>query len=173
MFGIEHFDVEPDIMTVAKGMANGLPIGATIARPEIADTYPSLSFSTFGGNPLSMRAAIATIEVIERENLAHNAQVVGGYLHEKLMGLQERYDVIGDVRGMGLMQALEFVKDRKTKEPDAASLVKVFDETKRRGVLIGKGGLYGNVMRIGPPLIASKSDIDELIAAIDASLATL
>jgi 4-aminobutyrate aminotransferase-like enzyme len=173
MFGIEHYDVEPDIMTFAKGMANGLPIGATIARPEIADAYPSLSFSTFGGNPLSMRAAIATIEVIERENLAQNAQVVGGYLREKLMGLQERYDVIGDVRGMGLMQALEFVKDRKTKEPDAASLMKVFDETKRRGVLIGKGGLYGNVMRIGPPLIASKSDIDELVSAIDAGLATL
>jgi alanine-glyoxylate transaminase / (R)-3-amino-2-methylpropionate-pyruvate transaminase len=173
MFGIEHYDVEPDIMTFAKGMANGLPIGATVARPEIADAYPSLSFSTFGGNPLSMRAAIATIEVIERENLAQNAQVVGGYLREKLMGLQERYDVIGDVRGMGLMQALEFVKDRKTREPDAAALIKVFDETKRRGVLIGKGGLYGNVMRIGPPLIASKSDIDELVSAIDAGLASL
>ncbi len=172
-FGIEHWDVEPDIMTFAKGMANGLPIGATIARREIADAYPSLSFSTFGGNPLTMRAALATIEVIEKENLLHNAKVVGDYLHEKLMGLQERYDVIGDVRGMGLMQALELVKDRKTKEPDPQAVSKVLDETKKRGVLVGKGGLYGNVIRIGPPLIATKDHMDELVEALEAGFAEI
>jgi len=172
-FGIEHWDVEPDIMTFAKGMANGAPIGATVARKEIADAYPSLSFSTFGGNPVSMRAALATIEVIEQENLAHNAAVVGGYLRERLMGLQERYDAIGDVRGMGLMQALEFVKDRQTKEPDPQAVLKVSEETKKRGVLIGKGGLHGNVIRIGPPLIANKDHVDELVTALDAGLATI
>jgi alanine-glyoxylate transaminase / (R)-3-amino-2-methylpropionate-pyruvate transaminase len=173
MFGIEHWEVEPEIMTFAKGMANGTPIGATIARREIADAVPALSFSTFGGNPVSMRAALATIEVIEREDLAHNAKVTGDYLREKLMGLQERFDTIGDVRGMGLMQGIEFVKDRKTKEPYPEAVLKVFEETKKRGVLIGKGGLYGNVIRMGPPMIATKDHIDELAAALDEALATV
>ncbi len=171
-FGIEHWDVEPDIITSAKGMANGSPIGWTIARKEIADAVPALTFSTFGGNPVTMRAAMATIEVIEQENLAHNAKVVGDYLREKLMGLQERYDVIGDVRGLGLMQGMEFVKDRKTKEPHPQAVVKVFEETKKRGVLVGKGGLYGNVIRLGPPLVATKDHIDELVTALDEALAT-
>ncbi|HKX27892.1 MAG TPA: aspartate aminotransferase family protein [Blastocatellia bacterium] len=172
MFGIEHWGVDPDLMTFAKGMANGAPIGATIARPEIAKAVPGITFSTFGGNPVSMRAALATIEVIERENLAHNARVVGDYLRERLMGLQERFEIIGDVRGMGLMQALELVKDRRTKEPHPQAVLKVFEETKKRGVLIGKGGLYGNVIRLGPPLIATRDQIDELANALDEALAT-
>jgi len=154
-------------------MANGAPIGWTIATPEIAAAVPMLTFSTFGGNPVTSRAALATIEVIETENLVHNAKVVGDHLREKLMGLQEKYDVIGDVRGMGLMQALELVKDRKTKEPHPQAVVKVFEETKKRGVLIGKGGLYGNVIRMGPPLIATKDDMDELVLALDEALATV
>jgi alanine-glyoxylate transaminase / (R)-3-amino-2-methylpropionate-pyruvate transaminase len=173
MFGIEHWEVEPEIMTFAKGMANGTPIGATIARREIADAVPATSFSTFGGNPVSMRAALATIEVIEREDLAHNAKVTGDYMREKLMALQERFDVIGDVRGMGLMQGMEFVKDRKTKEPYPEAVLKVFEETKKRGVLLGKGGLYGNVIRMGPPLIATKDHIDELAAALNEALAAV
>jgi alanine-glyoxylate transaminase/(R)-3-amino-2-methylpropionate-pyruvate transaminase len=173
MFGIEHWDVEPEIMTFAKGMANGTPIGATIARREVADAVPATSFSTFGGNPVSMRAALATIEVIEREGLAHNAQVTGDYMREKLMALQERFDVIGEVRGMGLMQGIEFVKDRKTKEPYPEAVLKVFEETKKRGVLLGKGGLYGNVIRMGPPLIATKDHIDELAAALNEALAAV
>jgi alanine-glyoxylate transaminase / (R)-3-amino-2-methylpropionate-pyruvate transaminase len=173
MFGIEHWEVEPEIMTFAKGMANGAPIGATIARREVADAVKATSFSTFGGNPVSMRAALATIEVIEREDLAHNAKVTGDYLREKLMALQERFDVIGDVRGMGLMQGMEFVKDRKTKEPYPEAVLKVFEETKKRGVLIGKGGLYGNVIRMGPPLIATKDHIDELAAALNEALAAI
>jgi 4-aminobutyrate aminotransferase len=154
-------------------MANGAPIGWTIARPEIAAAVPGLTFATFGGNPVSSRAALATIEVIEQENLAHNAQLVGGYLRERLMGLQEKYDVIGDVRGLGLMQGLEFVKDRRTKEPHPQAVLKVFEETKRRGVLIGKGGLYGNVIRLGPPLIATKDHVDELATALDEALITV
>ena len=172
-FGIEHWDVEPDIMTFAKGMANGIPVGATIARPEVADSVPPLSFSTFGGNPITMRAAIATIEVIEGEKLAQNAKVVGDYLREKLSGLKERYEIIGDVRGMGLMQGLEFVKDRKTKEPDPVAVSKIFEETRKRGVLVGKGGLYGNVIRLGPPLIATRDDMDQLVDALDAGLKSL
>jgi 4-aminobutyrate aminotransferase len=172
MFGIEHWGVDPDIMTFAKGMANGVPIGATIARAEIANAVPTITFSTFGGNPVTMRAALATIEVIERENLAHNAKVVGDHLRERLMALQERYEIIGDVRGMGLIQGVELVKDRRTKEPHPQAVLKAFEETRKRGVLIGKGGLYGNVIRLGPPLIATKDHIDELATALDQALAT-
>lgn len=171
--GIEHWDVEPEVMTFAKGMANGSPIGATITTSEIADAYPSLTFSTFGGNPVTSAAALATIREIEERELPENAAVVGGYLRERLEGLKEKYLVIGDVRGMGLMQGIECVKDRKSKEPDPKAVLKVFEETRKRGVLIGKGGLYGNVIRLGPPLIATRSDIDELVAALDAAFATV
>lgn len=173
MCGIEHWDVEPDIMTFAKGMANGTPVGATVTTAEIGDSFPSLTFATFGGNPVTSAAALATIGEIEERNLPRNAAVVGGYLREKLEILKEKYPVIGDVRGMGLMQAIETVKDRKTKEPHPGAVVKVFEETRRRGVLIGKGGLWGNVIRLGPPLIATKSDIDELVTALDAAFATV
>src|SRR5262249_6288688 len=161
------WDVEPDIITSAKGMANGSPIGWTIASKEVADKVGTLTFSTFGGNPVTARAALATIEVIETENLIQKVQGVGNHLREKLIGLQEKCDVIGDVRGMGLMQAIELVKDRKTKDPHPQAVVEVFEQTKKRGVLIGKGGLYGNVIRIGPPLIATKDNMDELVAALD------
>ena len=171
--GIEHWEVEPEVMTFAKGMANGSPIGCTTATSEIADKYPTLTFSTFGGNPVTCAAALATIRVIEENDLPRNARVVGDYLRERLESLKEKFPVIGDVRGMGLMQAIECVKDRATKEPDPQSVLRIFEETRRRGVLIGKGGLYGNVIRLGPPLVASKSDIDELMAALDGAFASL
>ena len=168
MFGIQHWEVEPDILTAAKGIANGSPLGATIARTEIADSFTGLSISTFGGNPVSMAAALATIEVIEEENLAVNSHLVGQYLREGLEDLQKKYPSIGDVRGMGLMQACEFVKENKV--PDAALVVKLFEEMKKEGVLIGKGGLYGNVVRISPPLNVTKSEVDDFIQAMDKSL---
>ena len=167
-FGIEHWNVKPDIITSAKGMGNGVPIGWTIATPEVADKYRGLTFSTFGGNPVSMAAGLAVIKLIEEEDLRTNARVVGAYLREKLEELKEKYPVIGDVRGMGLMQGIELVKDRETKEPAPEALLKVFEETKRRGVLIGKGGLYGNVIRTGLMLNSTKDHVDELIAALDA-----
>jgi len=169
--GIEHWDVEPDVMTFAKGMANGSPIGATTARPEIADAYPGLTFSTFGGNPVTAAAARATIRVIEEDDLPRNAAVMGAHLRQGLEALKEKYPVIGDVRGMGLMQAIECVEDRTTKVPAPKAVLKVFEETKKRGVLIGKGGLYGNVIRLGPPLIASRSDIDHLLEVLDQAFA--
>jgi 4-aminobutyrate aminotransferase len=172
-FGIEHWGVLPDIITSAKGMGNGVPIGMTTATPEVADSYPGLTFSTFGGNPVSMAAALAVIKVIEEEDLRTNAAVVGAHLRAGLEGLKEKYPVVGDVRGMGLMQALEFVTDRETKEPHPQAVLKVFEETKRRGVLIGKGGLYANVIRTGMPLNSTKDNVDEFIAALDAALSTL
>jgi len=168
MFGIEHWGVEPDILTAAKGIANGVPLGATIATPEIADSFTGLTISTFGGNPVSMAAALATIEVIEEEKLAKNSHEVGQYLRDGLEDLQKKYPAIGDVRGMGLMQACEFVKENKVPDPEIVG--KLFEEMKKENVLIGKGGLYGNVVRISPPLTVSKSEVDDFIKAMDKAL---
>jgi 4-aminobutyrate aminotransferase-like enzyme len=172
-FGIEHWGVEPDILTSAKGMANGAPIGLTIATPEVADRYPGITFATFGGNPVSMAAALAVLDVIEEQDLRRNAAEVGAYLREGLEGLKEKHPCVGDVRGLGLMQGMELVKDRRTKEPYPEAALRVLEETKQRRVLIGKGGLYGNVVRVGMPLIAGRAHVDELVAALDAALATV
>ncbi len=169
-FGIEHWNVEPDLLVSAKGMGNGAPVAVTIATPEVADKYPGITFATFGGNPVSMAAALATLQVIEEENLKTNARIVGAYLREKLESLKEKHPLVGDVRGMGLMQALELVKDRQSKEPAPQAVLDVFEETKRQGVLIGKGGLYANVIRTGLPLNATKAHVDELAAALDKGL---
>jgi 4-aminobutyrate aminotransferase-like enzyme len=171
-FGIEHWNVEPDIITSAKGMANGVPIGMTTATPEVADSFKGLTFSTFGGNPVSMAAALALIKVIEEEDLRTNVAQVGAYLRARLEELKDKHTVIGDVRGMGLMQGIELVKDRETKEPHPQAVLQVFEETKRRGVLIGKGGLYANVIRTGMMLNSTEDHVDELIEALDAAFAT-
>ena len=166
-FGIEHWGVEPDIITSAKGMGNGVPIGWTIATPEVADAFPGLTFSTFGGNPVSCAVGLAVINVIEEDDLRTNARVVGDYLKKRMLELQEKHEAIGDVRGMGLMLGIELVKDRKTKEPNPEAVLRVFEETKRRGVLIGKGGLYGNVIRTGLMLNSTKDTVDRLVGVLD------
>ena len=167
MFGIEHWGVEPDIMTFAKGMANGAPIGATIATPEIADSMKGMSISTFGGNPVTSAAALATIEVIEEENLVENARVMGQRLRDGLQEMQKKYPVIGDVRGMGLMQGLELVSENKQPQPEAAK--RLFEATKANGLLIGKGGLAGNVIRITPPLNVTAEQIEQALKRLDRS----
>lgn len=169
-FGIEHWNVQPDLMVSAKGMGNGAPVAMTIATPEVADKFPGISFATFGGNPLSMAASLATLEVIDKDDLKTNARVVGGYLRQKLDELKEKHPLVGDVRGLGLMQGIELVRDRQTKEPAPQAVLDVFEETRRRGVLIGKGGLYGNVIRTGLHLNATQAQADELISALDAGL---
>jgi 4-aminobutyrate aminotransferase len=169
-WGIQHWDVTPDIMVSAKGMGNGAPVAMTIATPEVADKYPGITFATFGGNPVSMAAAQSTIEVIEEQNLLQNCKNVGAYLGERFAALKEKHQLVGDARGLGLMQAIELVKDRKTKEPAPAAVGKVFEECKKRGVLIGKGGVYGNVIRTGLMLNAGKTQADELADALDAGL---
>ena len=172
-FGIEHWGVEPDIMTFAKGMANGSPIGCTIATPEIADALKGLTFSTFGGNPVTMATALATIEYMEKNNLPQNAARQGAVLREKLDEFLAEFDFVGDVRGMGLMQGVEFIKPGTDKEPDAALTAKVMATAREKGLLIGKGGLYGNVLRIAPHLNASDEDIAagcELLAQTMASV---
>ncbi|HET9401643.1 MAG TPA: aspartate aminotransferase family protein, partial [Candidatus Acidoferrales bacterium] len=169
-FGIEQWEVTPDIITAAKGMGNGVPIGATITTAELANTFQGLTISTFGGNPVTSIAARATIQVIEEENLLENCDVVGRYFRQKLEGLKDKYPVIGDVRGMGLMQALELVKDRQTKEPAPEATGQLLERARANGLLIGKGGLYGNVIRLSPMLSIGKADVDEAIRLLDKSL---
>ncbi len=170
-FGIEHWEVTPDIMTCAKGMANGAPIGATITTKELAASFQGLTISTFGGNPVTSVAARATIEVIEEENLLENAHTVGNYFRGKIEELQQKYPVIGDVRGKGLMLALELVQDRATKEPAPVATAQLLERARENGLLIGKGGLYSNVIRLSPMLNISKPDVDEAVRLLDKSLA--
>jgi 4-aminobutyrate aminotransferase-like enzyme len=169
-FGIEQWEVVPDIITCAKSMANGVPVGATITTPEVADKFQGLTISTFGGNPVTSVAARAVIDVIEEEDLLENTHVVGGYLRKRLEELKDKYELIGDVRGMGMMQALELVRDRQTKEPAPVETTELMERARANGVLIGKGGLYGNVIRMAPPMNISKSDVDEAIRLLDKSL---
>jgi alanine-glyoxylate transaminase / (R)-3-amino-2-methylpropionate-pyruvate transaminase len=177
MWGIEHHEgVEPDIMTMAKGIANGLPIGACLATVPVADSWKAGNISTFGGNPISTAAANATIDVIESEKLTDNAAIMGKMLREGLESLKRKYPkTIGEVRGKGLMQAIELVKDetQKDRTPDAAATSRLFEETKKRGLLIGRGGLWGNVIRIAPPLNVTKSEMEEGLRAFDESFAAL
>jgi 4-aminobutyrate aminotransferase / (S)-3-amino-2-methylpropionate transaminase / 5-aminovalerate transaminase len=165
-FGIEHWGIEPDIMTMAKGMGNGIAIGGFITRAEIADSLkPGQHFSTYGGNPISATGALASIEVIEKEKLAENAAVVGKYCKDKLMELKDKYPLIGDVRGMGLMLGVELVKENKV--PAVNEMKKVMDFCKEEGLLIGKGGLDGNVIRIKPPLCITKDNVDQAMEILD------
>jgi 4-aminobutyrate aminotransferase-like enzyme len=158
-FGIEHWGVEPDIMTFAKGMANGSPIGCTVATPEVADALKGSTFSTFGGNPVTMAASLATIEYMETHRLPQNAAVQGTTLREKLDELEAEFEFVGEVRGMGLMQAAEIVVPGTDREPDADRTNKIMAAARKRGILIGKGGLYGNVLRISPHLTVSSEDM--------------
>ena len=172
-FGIEHWEVVPDVITCAKGMGNGVPAGATVTTSELAASYRGATISTFGGNPVTSVAARATIEVIEEENLRENAATVGAYFREKLDGLQEKHPLIGDVRGKGLMQGIELVRDRATKEPAQEATTRLLERTRENGLLIGKGGLYGNVVRLSPMLNISRADVDEAVRVLDKSFSEI
>ncbi|GJM22770.1 MAG: aminotransferase [Planctomycetota bacterium] len=174
LFGIEHYGVEPDIMTMAKGVANGMPLGVTIATDEIANAFKAATISTFGGNPMSAAAALATLDVIQGDDLASNAEKQGARLRAGLEELQRRHHKeMGDVRGMGLMQAIEFVVDETggDRTPNAEATGRFFEAAKARGLLVGKGGLYGNVVRIAPALNISADEIDEALAIMGDALA--
>jgi 4-aminobutyrate aminotransferase / (S)-3-amino-2-methylpropionate transaminase / 5-aminovalerate transaminase len=173
MFAIEHYGVEPDVMAMAKGIANGFPLSGFIARDEIADTFqPGEHLSTFGGNPVSCAAALATINFMEREKLAAHAQEKEKFLKTRLESLKKKYSVIGDVRGKGLMIGVELIKD-KAKTPAAEEANKIREGCFRKGLLIGLGGIYGNVLRIQPPLIITEDQLDASVDIIEKSLAEL
>jgi 4-aminobutyrate aminotransferase-like enzyme len=170
-FGIEQYGVVPDVITSAKGLGNGTPIGLTVATPEVADSVKGLTISTFGGNPVAATAGKAVIDFIEEQNLLANCAETGAYLRAGLEELQNKHALIGDVRGMGLLQALELVDDRQTKAPATAATLRVMEAARRNRLLIGRGGLNGNVLRISPPMNISKSDVDEFLRRLDASFA--
>ena len=172
-FGIEHWEVEPDILTSAKSLGNGVPIALTISTPEIANAYTGPTIATFGGNPVSCVAAKAVIDLIEEDDLRTNCAVVGAYLRENLLELQRRHPIIGDVRGMGLMQAMELVKDPKTKEPAPEFATELLEAAREHGLLIGKGGMYNNVVRLSPAMNIGKADVDEAFRLLDQSFAAV
>jgi|TARA_B100000586_G_scaffold65226_1_gene45132 4-aminobutyrate aminotransferase-like enzyme len=175
-WGIDHYDVEPDMITTAKGIANGLPLAALISTKEIADSLKNNTISTFGGNPVSCAAANATLDIIERDNLADNAQQMGEILMDGLVNIQrDHQNIIGDVRGKGLMVGVELVVDETLKDrtPNPAAVDQVMEETKKRGLLIGRGGLYGNTLRIAPALNIGSDEVIEALAILKESFAVL
>jgi 4-aminobutyrate aminotransferase len=169
-FGIEQYGVTPDILTSAKGLGNGTPVGLTVARPEIADALAGATISTFGGNPVTATAAKAVIDFIDDHKLLINAAETGAYLRGRLEEMKARYPLIGDVRGMGLMQAIELVVDRDSRAPATEATAAVMESARENRLLIGKGGMFGNVIRITPPLNIAKSDVDEFALRLEASL---
>ncbi len=169
-FGIEHYGVVPDIITSAKGLGNGLPIAVTVATPEVADRVRGLTISTFGGNPVTTAAARAVIDFIEEENLLANTAQMGALLRRHLEALKEKHPLIGDVRGMGLLQAMELVRDRATKEPAPEETAALMEAARDQRLLVGKGGLHGNVIRLSPPMNIGRADVEEFARLLDAAL---
>jgi alanine-glyoxylate transaminase / (R)-3-amino-2-methylpropionate-pyruvate transaminase len=170
-WGFEHSGVVPDIVTMAKGIGNGMPLAAVTTRREIAEALVQrLHFNTFGGNPVSTAAGLAVLDVIEGERLQENARILGARLKAGLEALMRRHSLVGDVRGLGLMLGVELVRDRGTKEPAVAETLEVLERLRDTGVLVGKGGLAGNVLRIKPPLCLTAEDADFAVAALDYAL---
>jgi alanine-glyoxylate transaminase/(R)-3-amino-2-methylpropionate-pyruvate transaminase len=170
-WGFETQGVIPDIVTMAKGIGNGAPLAAVVTTPEIAKPLAErIHFNTFGGNPVSCAIGKAVLEVIDRDNLQQNCLEMGNQLMEGLKKLMFRYDLIGDVRGKGLMIGVELVRDKKTKDPAKEECAQVFERAKELGLLIGKGGLYGNVLRIKPPMCITRSDVDFILEVLETVL---
>ncbi len=167
-WGFESHGVTPDIVTMAKGMGNGAPLAAVTTTAEIAKPLASrLHFNTYGGNPVSCAQGLATLEVILEEKIQQRALEIGGYLKEGLQDLQKRHKSIADVRGQGLMLGVEIVEDLKTLAPSPAKCAIVHEKSKELGLLIGKGGLFGNVLRIKPPMCLTREDVDFMVAVLD------
>lgn len=168
MFGISNWDVEPDFITMAKGLGNGVPIGAYITTAEIAEKMQQGVVNTFGGNPISSAAALAVIETIEEEKLMDNARVVGEHLMEGLKELQKSYPVMADVRGKGLMVGVELAGENK--EPLTQETARIVEQMKDDGVIIGRGGFWGNTVRIKPPLSITKDNVDTMLKSMRKAL---
>ncbi len=167
-WGFENWDVVPDMVSMAKGIGNGAPLGACTTRPEIAETMTQkVHFNTYGGNPVSMIQGLTTLEIIDADGLQKNSLEVGGYLKDRLLDLQKQHSVIGEVRGKGLMLGVELVNDPDTKEPGVQLTADVLERARDRGLLLGKGGMHGNVVRITPPMCITRPDVDFLVDCLD------
>lgn len=168
-WGFETQDVIPDIVTMAKGMGNGFPMGAVVTTPEIAKTMATaIHFNTFGGNPVSCAVGGAVLEAIEQDGTQKNSEVVGTHFLEELVKLRDEFpEIVGDVRGKGLMIGVEMVTDKESRRPmPMDDFVPIWEDAKDMGVLLGKGGLYGNVFRIKPPMCITKDDADFAVAVL-------
>jgi alanine-glyoxylate transaminase/(R)-3-amino-2-methylpropionate-pyruvate transaminase len=170
-WGIQNWGVVPDMFTMAKGIGNGAPLGAVTTRPEIAAHMGKrLHFNTFGGNPVSSLQGLATLEIIDEEKIQQRAKELGAFLKSGLIALQDKHELIGEVRGLGLMLGVELVKDRVSKVPASAECGIVVERAKDRGLLLGKGGLFGNVIRLKPPMCITKADCEFLLDCVDECL---
>ncbi|HEX7596278.1 MAG TPA: aminotransferase class III-fold pyridoxal phosphate-dependent enzyme, partial [Gemmatimonadaceae bacterium] len=168
------FDVVPDFVTMAKGIGNGVPLGAVTTRMDIAEALTQrIHFNTFGGNPVCMAAGLAVIDVIDEDGLQENSRVLGKRLKDGFKGLAKHHRLIGDVRGMGLMLGVELVRDRKNKEPAKKEVLAVLEAAREMGVLVGKGGLDGNVLRIKPPMCITAEDADFTLDVLDRALTAI
>jgi alanine-glyoxylate transaminase/(R)-3-amino-2-methylpropionate-pyruvate transaminase len=173
-WGFQNYDVVPDIVVMAKGIGNGVPLAAVTTRAEIAQSLTSrIHFNTFGGNPVCMAAGSAVLDVIDEDGLQENCRVVGGRLKNGLKKLMKDHDLVGDVRGMGLMLGMELVRDRATKEPAKSETLQLLEEAREMGVLLGKGGLDGNVIRIKPPMCITAEDADFAVDVLDRALSAV
>ncbi|MEO7003670.1 MAG: aspartate aminotransferase family protein, partial [Ktedonobacterales bacterium] len=174
LFATEHSGIEPDLMLLAKSLAGGMPLAAVVGRAEIMDApLPGGLGGTYGGNPVACAAALATIEVFERDQLADRGKHLGDLVLERLRGWREHYPLVGDVRGLGAMVAMELVRDRAARTPATAEAGQLLVEARTRGVLLIKAGLYDNVIRLIMPLVTTDEELAEGLDAIEASLATV
>lgn len=165
MFGFEHYDIKPDFVTMAKSIADGIPIGVVGAKAELVKDYEGPHFSTFGGNPVSCRAAMANLDFIVENNLPKRSSELGGYLLKLLREIEEGSKIIDDVGGMGLMIGMEVVKSKKTKEPASDEMMKfILEECGKEGVIIGRGGIYYNRVRFQPPLVIEKEELEKAVS---------
>jgi len=173
-WGFETQEVIPDIVTMAKGIGNGVPLAAVVTTPKIAQSLVGkVHFNTFGGNPVVSAVGKAVLEVIEKENLQANALKLGNYILAGLNKLKDKHKIIGDVRGKGLMLGIEMVTDRVTKEPAKAECAQVVENARELGLLLGKGGLWGQTIRFAPPMCITQADADFLLAVLDESFSAL
>ena len=171
-WAFEAHGVIPDIVVMAKGIGNGFPLGAVVAKREIAEAMAEkFLFHTYGANPVACAAGRAVLRVLKTEALQDNARTVGAALIARLRDLANRYQVIGDVRGKGLMLAIELVKDRQSKEPDPETTAQVFEETRRQGIVCSKSGPHRSVLRMVPPLCLAMEDVDQVAEKLDRSFA--
>ena len=173
-WGFQHSDVVPDLVVMAKGIGNGVPLAAVTTRREIAEALTQrIHFNTYGGNPVCMAAGLAVLDAIDEDGLQENSRIVGGRLKAGLTRLMVDHPLIGDVRGMGLMLGVELVRDRTTKAPAKAETLQLLEEARTRGVLIGKGGIDGNVLRIKPPMCITAADADFALEVLHESLTAI
>jgi alanine-glyoxylate transaminase/(R)-3-amino-2-methylpropionate-pyruvate transaminase len=173
-WGFETQGVIPDIVTMAKGIGNGCPLAAVVTTPKIAQALSTrIHFNTFGGNPVVCAQGRAVLEVIEREQLQANSLKIGSQIKAGLVRLAEKHALVGEVRGLGLMLGAELVKDRKSKEPAREEAARVWETCRELGLLIGKGGLWGNTLRIKPPMCLTAADANFLLEVLDSAFSSL